>query len=60
METLICVVILKVSLARALYPESGRSADPRCRHVNGLGQPVLADAQGLEELLIEEYTRADG
>jgi hypothetical protein len=32
-------------------------ADPRCRYVNGLGQPVLADAERLKKLLIEQFTR---
>jgi hypothetical protein len=35
-------------------------ADPRCRHVEGLGQPLLADAQRLQELLIEQFPRGDG
>jgi hypothetical protein len=29
------------------------------RHANGLGQPVLADTQRLEELLLEQFTGGD-
>jgi hypothetical protein len=35
-------------------PESGRGADPRLRQSDRLGQAVLADAKGLQKLLIEQ------
>ena len=35
-------------------PENGRGADARSRHIDRLGQPALADAEGLQKLLIEQ------
>jgi hypothetical protein len=35
-------------------PEDGTGADPRRRHIDWLGEAVLADPEGLQKLLIKQ------